>query len=447
MTRFATALALVLACSAVFGSAAASAAPATVKLTCAPLEPTAGDTVTCKVGLSTPDGPARGGIVRFEKEGFADRESTACKPIVIVAGESICVFRFKVTAPGTLLVAALYEDQAGERSLGIEEIRVAPGGSIRIECSPEFGITNEPSTCEAFVPNTPGVSAAPSGTVHFRAESLREEQAAQITPECSLEAVPGGARCAIDVVPRSIFRIAVVADYKGDPLHPAQFGSVVYMVFPHHQAAIGASCDPAPTTLAPITCTLTAVNMNGTGPAPTGRVDFEESPADGGFPLESCELKPVEEGPKASESSCQIRFQPRRVGRQVFILVYRGDARFEVAGSSIELEVIDPRITSMALTCLAQTSTAAGICLATVSDTSANPIAPTGTVKLNVPAGVNLNRETCDLSPGSTSGSSSCAFSYRMDAVGSAPVVAEYSGDPKTGHQPSSRQGVVSRRS
>jgi hypothetical protein len=456
MVRFATALALVLACSCIFGSAVASAAT-TVDLACGPQEPTAGTTGDCKVVVSSPEG-APTGNVQFDKDGFANLGSASCTLGPVSASESSCDFQFRITGPGSLIIAAVYEN-AGERSIDLHEFLVAPGGSIRIECSPGFGFPGLPTTCETFVPNTPGVPEAPSGTVNFRAEPNfgNENNTGQIDPECSLEASPGGARCAVTFVPDAIESpraIGIVAEYEGDASHPAQFGSVLHVVLSEHQTTTRASCDPAPTTRAPITCTATVTNLNGPG-VPPGVVEFEANPADGFFPQGgsgSCQLKPVEEGPKATESSCQVRYQPRRVGRQLFRVEYRGTPdfqtpEFDASGALLELEVIDPRITSTGLTCLAQTGTAAGICLVTVSDASPNPIAPAGTVKLNVPAGVNLNRETCTVSPNTKTATSSCAFSYTMDALGSAPVVAEYSGDPKTGHQPSSRQGVVSRRS
>jgi hypothetical protein len=450
--RIASALVLMLVCSGVLGSAVASAAsPTTVDLTCSPQNPVAGVTASCETRVSSPGG-APAGNVRIEKFGFADFRSVKCILSPISATESLCDFQFRLTAPGDFGIGATFPgDATHELGADAVEFLVGPGGSIRVECSPEFGVFNLPSTCETFVPNTPGVPAAPSGTVHFQTElgflAFNGGTGGEIDPECSLETVPGGARCAVTIVPEEIETpVAIIADYEGDGSHPAQFGSLAYLVFGGHPTAISASCGPA-STLAPTTCTLTVVNQNKTGGAPAGRAEIIEAPVDGGFPLGSCDLKPVEDGPKATESSCQVEFQPRRTGRQVLFLEYRGASPFRRSNSTLEIEVIDPRITSTGLTCLAQTGAAAGICSVSVRDTSANPIKPTGTVKLNVPAGVKLNRETCELTPSSAKGESGCAFSFRMDAVGSAPVVAEYSGDPKTGHLPSSRQGVISRRS
>jgi hypothetical protein len=449
MNRFASALVLALACSAVFGSAAASAAT-TVDLNCGSKQPTAGAPVTCSTILSSAEGAPRG-VVRFERLGFADFDQGRCRPFPVTETKSFCSFQFKVTAPGTLRILASHEDPiTGALTSEILDTLVAPGGSIRVECSPEFGTGGQPSTCETFVPNAPGVAGAPSGKVQFRLGLqfvALPGTAGSIDPECSLEAVPGGARCAVRIVPQVSTSIAIIADYEGDGSHPVQFGSAVYEVPGFTQTKTGLSCDPAPSTSAPITCTATVANLHLSLPpgAPRGIVEFVAEQDRGSFPDgATCVLKPVDEGLKTSESSCQVRYQPTRVGRQFFRAEYEADLPFESSGASLELEVVGRTATD--LICLAQTGSAAGICLATVVDTSANPLAPTGTVKLNVPAGVKLNRETCPLSPSSTKGDSACAFSFRMDAVGSAPVVAEYSGSDQ-GHLPSSRNGTVSRRS
>jgi hypothetical protein len=441
--RIASAMALVLACACVFSSAAASAAsPTTVELTCGPEEPKAGETVTCETRVSSPGG-APTGNVRFEKVAFAEFGPASCRLIPISELESSCLFRFRVTAPGTLEVGALYEDSTHE--FGADEFQslVRPGGSIRVECSPEFGFPSEPSTCEAFVPNTPGVSEAPSGDVHFHAEAqFAGRDPGLIDPECSLEPVQAGARCTATFVPSHASQAAIVADYEGDASHPVQFGSVVYFVHGQHETAISASCGPNPSTLAPTTCTATVVNLDSTGGAPKGTVDFEELSDFGEFPFVhagSCVLAEVSD-PKANESSCQVPYQPKKEGPRTLHVHFRGSLSFEETRSSFSFEVADPRTTVTKLTCKPSRGTFAGICLASVTDTSTKPVPLAGTIRISGPSTVKFGSPICTLLPGQ----SGCSFPYSMTTIGSATVFADYSGDSK-GHQPSSDKAVASK--
>jgi hypothetical protein len=323
-------------------------------------------------------------------------------------------------------------------------LEVRAGGSIAVECSPELGFPGEPSICEAVVPNTPGVSEPPTGTLHFRAETQGSTPPLPglLESECSLEATPVGARCAVTFVPPESAFDAISAEYAGDASHPAQFGSVIYPVSSTHETAIRASCGPAPSTLAPTTCTATVVNLTPTGGAPTGSVGFDDELPVEDFPfpsLLSCELEEVAD-PKANESSCQVQYRPTREGRQTLHVRYEGGGVFAPTVSSFTFDVIDPRTTTTKLTCNPSRGTFAGICLASVTDTSADPIPLSGTIRLNVPNTVKLGQPTCTL----TAGNSGCSFIYSMSTIGSAQVTAEYSGDSK-GHLPSRANATASK--
>lgn len=442
--RLASALVLVLVCACVVGSAAASAAsPTTTELTCDPQQLVVGAEGSCEARVSSPDG-APTGEARFERIGFANLGTGRCRLIPISTLASSCVLHFRVTAPGTLIMGAGYEDSTHEFSKDIFDFPlVGPGGSIAVDCSPEIGFPNEPSTCEAFVPNFPGVSAAPTGRLRFRAETQGStgEKPGLLQHECLLEAVPAGARCAVTYVPPEPGNDAISAEYAGDESHPAQFGSVIYPVFGRHETAVSASCGPNPSTLAPTTCTATVVNLNPTGGAPKGNVEFQELSDFGEFPfvhVRGCDLEEVKD-PKASESSCQIQYQPKKEGPQTLHVHFEGSPSFEETRSSFSFEVVDPRTTVTKLTCNPAHGTFAGICIASVTDTSSKPVPLFGTVTISGPKTVKVSQPTCTLT-----GNSACFFPYSMTTIGSATVFADYSGDNK-GHLPSSDKAVASK--
>jgi hypothetical protein len=450
--RITTALVLALALTTVLGAATAAAAPSTTELTCSDLEPVAGSTVTCKT-VVTGGGPSK--TVRFEQIGFAEFTPRTCQLLPFTKTSSVCVVKLRVLAAGPLTIFASYLANTEEDfSSDSEEFMVEPGGSIRVECTPEFGFVGELSHCEAVVPNTPGINQPPKGLVQFR--SLSEflgERAGGIDPECELEPTPSGARCAVRFEPSTAGMVAVIADYKGDASHPAQFGSVQYLVFEQHETKTSAKCDsPTPLLRTTMLCTVSVLNLDATGGPPTGTVDFrEEEPESGSFPDTGpfCQLEADEaEEEKARESFCSVLYRPTKLGPQTLEVQFLGSERFDFGEPAfINLDVQSPRPTSASLTCLPTRGSFPGICLVTVADTTASPTSPTGTVKLNVPSTVKLNRETCDLAANLASpSSSSCAFGYTMSAIGSAPVVAEYSGGAK-GHLASSANGTASRQS
>lgn len=450
--RTATALVLALALTGVFGSATASAAASTTELTCSETEPVAGSTVTCKT-VVTGGGPSK--TVRFEQIGFAEFNPRTCQLLPLTKTSSVCVVRFRVLASGPLTVFASYLASTEEEfSSDSEEFMVEPGGSIRVECTPEIGFVNELSHCEAVVPNAPGVSQSPQGLVQFR--SLGEflgERGGPIDPECELEPTPSGARCSVRFEPFLAGTVALIAEYEGNASHPAQFGSVPYVVFEQHETQTSAKCDsPTPLLSTTMRCTVSVLNLDETGGPPTGTVDFrEEEPESGSFPSTGpfCQLKADEaEEEKARESFCSVLYKPLELGPQTLEVQFLGSEHFDFGEPAfIELDVQSPRPTRTSLTCLPNRGSFPGICLATVADLTASPTRPTGTVRLNVPSTVKPNRETCDLAANPASpGSSSCSFGYTMSAIGSAPVVAEYSGGAK-GHLASSANSTASRQS
>ena len=452
--RFTGALALVLAVAGIPVAAVASAsggagtsakAVTVLRLNCNPQggEVVAGTTVKCVVAAASTTAPT--GTVALESIGFANIGSAECKFTPISTTNSFCEFSFRVTAPGRLEVFANYTDATHQFAFDEEVFQVNAGGSIEVGCTPERGFEKEPSSCEAFVPNTPGLDAPPSGTVHFTAEFpiVPSVPAGNIDPECTLKAVPGGARCAVEFVPNFGGLVGVIADYAGDASHPVQFGSLAYSVANQHETEMSTSCDTeTPNTATPTTCTAIVTNQDAVGGAPTGEVEFDASGELGFFPgSSSCDLKAV--APGSNEASCQVKFQPRKPGRVILATTYKGAEHFEFRFDFIEFNIVVGHTTATQLVCLASHGTGSAVCLATVIDTSANPTAPPGRLTVKAPDTVKFNRTTCTLMPTSTPGRSSCAFSYTMTTAGKAAVVAEYVGDP-SGFVPSSATATAS---
>lgn len=443
--RLSALLALALALASVFGApAAAAASPTKVSLSCIPATVKAGETTHC-LALVASVGNTPTGNVWFEATGFGEFGTAECTLIKASAGQSFCYLAIRTTVPGKQTLLANYSDPTHEFAFASTTLTAAPSGSMTVDCSPELGFVGDLTTCEAFVPDTPGVAAHPNGVVNFLVEGPGTVKffPGAIDPECVLEAIPSGSRCSVEFEPETEGTFAMVAGYPGDGAHPANRGSQIYRVREQHETSTSVSCDnTGPVIRNAITCTATVVNEEATGGAPTGEVEFENE-LEGIFPGTTgpfCFLAPV--APKSQKSSCQAQFSPEEVGPQLLEAVFKGSPRFEFGSGAILLEPVAGHKTATKVTCTQSHGTSPGTCTATVTDTETNPVAPEGKVAWRSSGEVKFSGEHCQLSPTSTVGASQCSVSYTMTVVGNRLIFVDYLGNVAL-HQPSNAQGVA----
>lgn len=443
--RLSMALALVLALASVFGATGAAAASTSVSLNCIPQTVAAGGTTNCLAIVSS-TGIIPAGNVQFDATGYGNFGSGQCKLNPTTSGYAFCNLPIKTTVPGLQAIYASWNDGTHPPGSIGTGLNVTPSGSIHVECSPETGFIDDLAICEALVPSARDASASPTGTVQFVAQypGVSGLDPGPIDATCVLQELTGASRCSVAFLPKVEGPIAIVASYGGDGLYPANRGFQIYNVREKHSVTITVGCDNlAPVLFNPITCTTTVRNEESSGGAPTGTVELE-SEKEGTFPGPSghfCDLKSV--GPKSVESSCQIQFAPRVAGPQTLEAVFKGSAHFEFGREPIQINPVAGHKTATKVTCTQSHGTSPGTCTATVTDISAGPVAPKGTVTWKGSgAEVKLGAEQCQLTPTATAGVSACGVTYTMTVIGNRLVFANYLGDV-TLHQPSNAQGVA----
>jgi hypothetical protein len=437
-------LALVLALASVFGATGSAAASTNVSLNCIPQTVAAGGTTNCLAVVSS-TGITPAGNVSFDATGYGNFGPGQCKLNPTGSGYAFCSLPVKTTVPGLQAIYASWNDgthPAGSAGTGLN---VTPNGSIHVECSPEIGFIDDLAICEALVPSSRDASASPTGTIQFAAQypGVSGLDPGPIDASCVLQEFTGGSRCSVAFLPEVEGPIAIVANYGGDGLYPANRGFQIYNVREKHSVTITVGCDNlAPVLFNPITCTTTVRNEEASGGAPTGTVELENE-KEGTFPGPSghfCDLKAAD--PKSGESSCQIQFAPNVVGPQTLEAVFKGSSHFEFGREAIQIEPVAGHKTATKVTCTQSHGTSPGICTATVTDTGASPVAPEGKVTFRGPFEVKFGAEACQLTPTATAGVSQCGVSYTMTVVGNRTIFVDYLGNVAL-HQPSNAQGVA----
>jgi hypothetical protein len=197
------------------------------------------------------------------------------------------------------------------------------------------------------------------------------------------------------------------------------------------------ACPAAVTLGQSASCTATVASQWGTA-TPTGSVAFT---SDSGGAFEgggACTLQPTG---TAGAASCHVAYKPASVasGSHALTATYAGDSVHQGSGAAAQLAV-QPGPTSTSVSCSPAPIVGHGTtCTATVADSGATGLAPTGAVSFTSDPGGSFNGPSCTLA-GSPA---SCSVQYTpaMVGAGTNAVAAAYGGDPN--HAASQGTGTV----
>jgi hypothetical protein len=152
------------------------------------------------------------------------------------------------------------------------------------------------------------------------------------------------------------------------------------------------------------------------------------SPTDGAYTGNPCDL-PADTEPNYGVEQCDENYTPTAAGTQTITTTYSGDSTYAPATASFTVTVT-PNSSSSVVSCNPNpaSSNQESTCTATVTDTGANPITPTGSVSFGSSDSGNFSGDgSCTLS--GSSGVSSCSVTYSQTDAGSPSITATYNGD------------------
>ena len=200
-----------------------------------------------------------------------------------------------------------------------------------------------------------------------------------------------------------------------------------------HSSSTTVSCSPGslPATTTSI-CTATVTDTDTDPSSPTGTVSFSSN-GNGAFGTGStCTLTTL----SADQSVCSVAYAPAAQGIQI-VTASIGNAQYVASSGQATLTVSAPpsHPTTTTLGCLPSTIAiqAPTTCTATVTDISASPTSPTGTVYLGPQgSGTFAPSTSCSLNPGGGA-SSTCQFTYSPNFTGPFTLAATYAGSSTYG--------------
>jgi len=376
----------------------------------------------------------------------------SCSLIKAADGKSAsCQLNYNPTAAGAHQLTALYSgDEAHASSQASTSLSVAQGGGNRdatrttLICGPSSLPEGAATTCTATVTDEAASPSTPRGSFVFTHvnEGVFSPQAS-----CVLVAAGNGrsASCHLTYIPTAAGAHQLTSAYSGDEAHASSEASTGLSV-----SAAGANRDQTRSTLAcepsslpegaASSCTATVTDEAASPSTPRGSFSFSHSSEGVLTPQASCVLIGAGDGKSAS---CQLTYIPTAEGAHLLTSVYSGDEGH--AGSEASTVLTATRgaagtnQTSTAVQCLpaSRATSEASTCTATVSDETASPSVPSGTVEFATNgAGAFSDAASCTLSAvaGTTA---SCQVTYRpiLVGAGSHRITGTYQGD--AGHLPS----------
>jgi parallel beta-helix repeat protein len=278
--------------------------------------------------------------------------------------------------------------------------------STTVDCAPATVLLNHSTSCTATVTElNPAATTPPSGTVTF-------------TPggSCNLSGTGSSSACSVSITPTTSGTLQVSATYGGSAFYAVSLGTITIIV-------------TTGTTLTTVTCTPSTVGANqastctatvadtsqGTTSTPTGSVTWTTT-GPGNFGSTICTLAGT-----LATASCHVTYTPTTTGSQQITGNYGGDAAHPVSSGSFTISV-GATPTSTSVTCTPSLPFVGQVtaCTATVTDVSATPNTPTGTVNFT-PGG------SCTIA--GTGATAACSVNITPSQAGPLTVSANYGGD------------------
>ncbi len=305
-------------------------------------------------------------------------------------------------------------------------IRLSVNGrtTTTLNCSPTQIAIDQPSTCTATI--SASGSNPPTGTVSFVSNST-----GAFTPSasCILTTVQGVTSCQITYTPSIAGHHVLDATYSGDSSHLAANG-IATLTVGLRTTSTSVVCAASTGVGVVTTCTATVTDSSPPNQVtPQGTVNFVSN-STGTFDAgtRSCNLSPTLTNGIAS---CQITYTPLTVGNHMINGTFTGDPIHSGSqGSGLVSVGKDP--TTVSISCNPGTINVnqGTSCTVTVTDTSALPTTPTGSVTfVTNSTGTFSPGASCNLTNGSTAGTATCLVSYTASVTGHYVISGSYSGD------------------
>jgi hypothetical protein len=294
--------------------------------------------------------------------------------------------------------------------------------STTVNCEPSpLALEAGSSTCTSTVTDVEsgGTPNVPTGTVEFTSENTGGTFSAST---CSLvsDGTGSSSSCSVEYTQSEAGSPTITGTYSGDAHEsPSSGGSSV--TFEKRSTTTELTCTPGSLAAGTATsCTATVTDNHADPHPPTGTVSFTAS-GSGKFQPGSCSLNPS----GAATSSCKVSYTPATAGGQKISASYVGSPASDASSGDTSISVSGPHSTSTAVSCTpsslqvgAQTT-----CVATVTDTGANAVSPSGVVSVSASDGGAVSPSSCTLTP-SGGAAATCSVTYTPKAAGSPTVTA-----------------------
>ena len=311
-----------------------------------------------------------------------------------------------------------------------------------VACVPStFPLANS-TACTATVTDTHVPSHVPTGNASF---ASNDAAGSFDNTTCPLVSNGDGksASCTVNYTAPDVGTPTITASYPGDNVTFTSSSGTTMLTVTTHPTSTAVSCVPAgsgPGDVLPVNgssaCTVTVTDTGALDTlAPTGSVNFTSDDPSGTFDNASCTLNDNGDG---MSSSCTVNYTPPDVGTPTITATYVNDPAFDPS-SGTEMLNVTARPTTTTISCVPAGSGPTDIlsagspsnCTATVTDTSATPTVPTGSVNFSSddPNGT-FDNTSCTLNDDGDGMDSSCSVNYTPPTPGTPTITGTYVNDP-----------------
>jgi hypothetical protein len=388
-------------------------------------------TVTDVESGGTPNVPT--GTVEYTSENTAGTFSAStCTLLEASASSSSCSVEYIQSEAGSPTITGTYSGDANESpsSGGSSVTFEKRTTTTELTCTPSEPPLGTPTTCTVTIKDTSsGTTSAPAGSISF----ILNGDGIFSSRKCTLVAASASSSsCSVEYTQTYRENPELIAEYTpsaGDD-HEKSEGS--YVLHPGnplpHETSTTVVCTPGSLAAGTATsCTATVTDNHADPYQATGTVSFTASGGSGQFHPESCSLDPS----GAATSSCKISYTPETAGGHTISASYVASPASDASSGETSISVSGPHSTSTAVSCTpsslqvgAQTT-----CGATVIDTSANAVSPSGVVSVSASDGGAVSPSSCTLKP-SGGAAATCSVTYTPKAAGSPTVTATLQASP-----------------
>src|SRR2546427_462433 len=345
---------------------------------------------------------------------------------------------------GTFVPTSNHAASNGAFALTVSPPAAAPTSTV-VSCVPGSVTVNSGSVCTATVTDTSASPSTPTGSVSFASDVT-----GTFSPGSSCNLLAGAAGPAFFFLmirrpPRStLFPTRRSSDLPTSN-HAASNGAFALTVSPPAAAPTSTvvSCVPGSVTVnSGSVCTATVTDTSASPSTPTGSVSFASDVTGTFSPGSSCNLLAGAAGP--AFFFLMIRRPPRST---LFPTRRSSDlptSNHAASNGAFALTVSPPAAapTSTVVSCVpgSVTVNSGSVCTATVTDTSASPSTPTGSVSFaSDGTGTFSPGTSCNLLAGAA-GTASCAVTYTPTVVGTGTHSITGTFVPTSNHLASSGQ-------